>query len=300
MHRLFLICTLLILAAAGGAYAGFSSGIGRLDALAVSAEKNDRVLGERLGKLESTLLLLAADTEGIRRGQETYVETQGAEKQTLTEALRSLSDTVSLQENELSSLSQTSDISGLIARWSPFVYDITCTFENGDDESESGGSAVVEWSGAGVRFVTNRHVVETEGEGLVSCELERPGTDATFTVSAKDVTISEEHDVAYGALTETPSAMLRSQRCSSPPTIGDTVVILGFPQIGAKESVTATEGILSGFDEEYYTTSAKIEKGNSGGAAIDAKRDCFLGLPTLVFAGRIESLARILPFTSLE
>jgi hypothetical protein len=75
---------------------------------------------------------------------------------------------------------------------------------------------------------------------------------------------------------------------------------LGYPSIGAKESITATEGILSGFDEEYYTTSAKIEQGNSGGAAIHVKNDCFLGLPTLVLAGRIESLARILPITVFE
>ena len=60
-----------------------------------------------------------------------------------------------------------------------------------------------------------------------------------------------------------------------------------------------TEGIISGFDEVFYTTSAKIEKGNSGGAAVSAERDCFLGMPTLVFAGKIESIARILPALSL-
>jgi S1-C subfamily serine protease len=300
MQRLFVTCTFLILIAIGGAYAGFSSGISRINGLAASAAESDRMLTARISELESTVLLLARDTADIRSGQETYAQTQNVEKQALSQALQKLTVSVSTQGSELSTLSKTSDISSLIAAWSPFVYDITCRFDKGGVESKSSGSATVEWFEGKVRFLTNSHVVETPGEALVSCELSRPGSKETYTIPAERVLISEEHDAAYGTLAETPSAMLRSRRCGTVPTIGDGVVILGYPQIGAKESVTATEGIISGFDEEYYTTSAKIEKGNSGGAAIDVERDCFLGLPTLVFAGKIESLARILPVASLE
>jgi hypothetical protein len=69
---------------------------------------------------------------------------------------------------------------------------------------------------------------------------------------------------------------------------------LGYPSVGAREGITATDGIISGFDKPYYITSAKIERGNSGGAAIHVKNNCLLGLPTLVVAGQVESLARIL------
>jgi S1-C subfamily serine protease len=106
-------------------------------------------------------------------------------------------------------------------------------------------------------------------------------------------------DFGYGAVFASVPAMLPSQVCTEKPKIGDKVVILGYPGIGAQDSVTATEGIISGFDANYYTTSAKIEKGNSGGAAIDVERNCFLGLPTLVITGQIESLARILPVAGL-
>ena len=83
-------------------------------------------------------------------------------------------------------------------------------------------------------------------------------------------------------------------QCAENPQIGDEVVILGYPGVGSKDSVTATEGIISGFDGDFYITSAKIERGNSGGAAVHVEDNCLLGIPTLTIAGRVESLARIL------
>ncbi len=83
-------------------------------------------------------------------------------------------------------------------------------------------------------------------------------------------------------------------RCSSKPPIGEDIVILGFPAIGATQSITATNGIISGFDQKYYVTSAKIDQGNSGGAAFWVKENCYIGIPTFAFTGEIESLARIL------
>ena len=75
-------------------------------------------------------------------------------------------------------------------------------------------------------------------------------------------------------------------------------VFRGIENISRKKAtrtdVTATEGIISGFDGDYYITSAKVEHGNSGGAAILVKESCELGIPTFVQTGSIESLARIL------
>ena len=83
-------------------------------------------------------------------------------------------------------------------------------------------------------------------------------------------------------------------RCSQRPQIGEDVVVLGFPAIGATKSITATNGIVSGVDPRYYVTSAKIEQGNSGGAAFWVKENCYIGIPTFALTGEIESLARIL------
>jgi hypothetical protein len=86
------------------------------------------------------------------------------------------------------------------------------------------------------------------------------------------------------------------------------MVILGYPVYGTGAGtytsvfstieITATEGIISGMDEIYYTTSAKIDHGNSGGLAIDENNDCYIGIPTAAIEGQIESLGRILPSSS--
>lgn len=297
--RLFVTCTLLLLVALGGAYAGFQTGLSKLGALTASSKQSDAALNARLADVEAALLLLAQDTANLRAGQQTYIEQESVEKQALADALNKLDATVTAQDDTLSELSKVSDVSGLISTWSPFVYDITCELKNGSAAAKGSGSATLEWQGGTVRFITNRHVLAIDGFELQSCTLAKPSSDVEFEVPADRITVAEDLDVAYGVLAESPVAMYPSDRCAGTPTIGDTVVILGYPQIGARESITATEGIISGFDKEYYTTSAKIERGNSGGAAIDVKRGCFLGLPTLVFAGKIESLARILPVASL-
>ncbi len=82
--------------------------------------------------------------------------------------------------------------------------------------------------------------------------------------------------------------------CSRKPQIGEEIVVLGFPAIGATKSITATNGIISGVDSRYYVTSAKIEQGNSGGATFWVKESCYIGIPTFALTGEIESLARIL------
>ena len=87
--------------------------------------------------------------------------------------------------------------------------------------------------------------------------------------------------------------------CSTPPRIGDSVVILGYPAIGSDSGVTATEGIVSGIEANDYVTSAKVEHGNSGGLAVDEKNDCYIGIPTYAVSGEIESLARILDYKKI-
>ncbi len=94
-----------------------------------------------------------------------------------------------------------------------------------------------------------------------------------------------------------------SYLCKTPLDIGNPIVILGYPIYGTQirqgalspVEITATEGIISGQDSGYYTTSAKIDHGNSGGLAIDKDNNCYFGIPTWDLSGSFESLGRILP-----
>jgi len=138
------------------------------------------------------------------------------------------------------------------------------------------------------------------------------------TAHGQIVILNDKYDVAY--LTDfekydvdlVPPAFSLEDRavrgnfsCASEPNIGDPLVILGYPSYGSGAGtivsvfshleITATEGIISGKDNSYYTTSAKIEHGNSGGLAIDKNNNCYLGIPTAAFIGEVESLGRILP-----
>lgn len=105
-------------------------------------------------------------------------------------------------------------------------------------------------------------------------------------------------DAGY-LIIENPAPEIRrlaqeSAICPSKPQIGEDVVVLGFPAIGATQSITATNGIISGIDQRYYVTSAKIDHGNSGGATFWIRENCYIGIPTFALTGEIESLARIL------
>ncbi|MDE1946952.1 MAG: hypothetical protein KGI23_03725 [Patescibacteria group bacterium] len=91
--------------------------------------------------------------------------------------------------------------------------------------------------------------------------------------------------------------------CSATENSGDPILVLGYPVYGPQANFldsrpiepTVTEGIISGKDGIYYTTSAKIDHGNSGGLAIDENNDCYFGIPTWNESGSFESLGRILP-----
>lgn len=80
--------------------------------------------------------------------------------------------------------------------------------------------------------------------------------------------------------------------------LGEKLYILGYPGVGG-ETLTVTEGIVSGFEgplNEWVKTSAKMEYGSSGGVAVSEKDGCLLGMPTLIYAGSLESLANVLTY----
>ncbi len=69
------------------------------------------------------------------------------------------------------------------------------------------------------------------------------------------------------------------------PQLGSQINVIGYPGAGG-DSISLTQGIYSGtIDELYFKTDAKVNSGNSGGAAFDSSNK-FLGVPTAVSGGQ--------------
>lgn len=201
-------------------------------------------------------------------------------------------------------------LSSIIKSWRPRVAYIECTFRYSDtgqiyDYSSGSGIALKLKNNDGIAvttIVTNRHVFSDEnGYGPSKCFAKLPDNDSIYEVNNNDIKLGIGGiDWGYFHITNSDSYIknLVSQDlnwCQSRAEIGEPLIVLGYPSYGSDYSeITATEGIISGYDEKYYTTSAKIEQGNSGGVAILQKDNCYLGIPTAVKLGAFESLGRIL------
>ncbi len=194
-------------------------------------------------------------------------------------------------------------VTEVVKNWNPVVAQIICEFRYTNGvlyARQSGSGTLIAAPDGKVNLVTNKHVVsDNSGYGPTSCAVKFPNTASSYIVKLNDITLSTKGSdvatIAIPTLSKTLTNLAKSKRnyCSKVPDTGDEIVILGYPSIGGA-NVTATEGIISGYEGSYYITSAKVEHGNSGGAAINQNDNCYLGIPTFVQAGQIESLARIL------
>ncbi len=85
---------------------------------------------------------------------------------------------------------------------------------------------------------------------------------------------------------------------------GDKIEVIGFPYIGGS-TITYMSGDFSGFGGEYNKTqnyikaTVPLEYGNSGGSAYNSKGQ-FMGIPTMVVAGKLNSLSYILSINSIK
>lgn len=205
------------------------------------------------------------------------------------------------------------DLSALIKKWRPFVAYIECDFRYTD------GTFLYTSTGSGLLFpgeygtiLTNRHVISIEDKyAPYVCRIRVPDDYQTISIYGSEQEgggsvfseIGNNLDAALITVNRPTQHMINLEQKQpyplncSPPSIGDKVVILGYPAVGSKQDITATEGIISGFNGDYFITSAKVEKGNSGGIAVSVKEDCVLGIPTYAEVGSVESLARILDFS---
>jgi len=198
----------------------------------------------------------------------------------------------------------------IVDKWDDVTVRLNCRYPEGKNSYGSGvyfGPTSDINFGAGNDYVifTNSHVLEEDGKNPNSCTIiwsNGAETAISFTEQNAErnrASYFEELDAAFITLSldEVKGAInsnVEYRVCPMPPQSGEEILVLGYPRIGSNESITSTNGIISGYENNYFITSAKISKGNSGGAAVSVKNDCYFGIPTLVRADEVESLGRIL------
>ena len=208
------------------------------------------------------------------------------------------------------SQTKTYSLSSIISQWRPLIANVECQFKYSDTgrlyQKSSGSGIAIKFGNTPSAILTNKHVlIDINGYGADSCSAKL--LDSSELLTSSDIRSSTKgYDLGYIYI-NSPSDYFQNltsnfpSLCSQKPSLGDEIVVLGYPSIGSKNGLTATEGIVSGFDGNYFITSAKVEQGNSGGAAILLKDNCLLGVPTFVTLGKVESLARILDiWTAVE
>ncbi len=251
---------------------------------------------ERLASAAHELALLVNENKSVAE----RLEAEKAGRLIASEQAARAQQKLSQLEKDLSS-SRAPDISAIISQWRPRVASVKCHWDlpNGATAEDS-GSGVLMGNNPVPTVITNRHVVTYLGVTAHHCAIQFPNETIINVVYEGDIHPSPS-GVDWAKITiskaspyVTSLASNLPVRCSARASSGDSVVILGYPSIGARDDVTATEGIISGFEDDYYISSAKVERGNSGGAAIATKQNCYLGTPTYVGAGQLETLARIL------
>ena len=282
-----------------------------------SAEKSQLLSDIQQRRIEA----LTKDIDSLRK--DLGVEKKAA-SQTTAELTKKLSEaqalTVAAETQRQKELAQTtlklSDLekgviaaktyntAQIITEWRPKIAYVECDWKNSNGvvyQTQS-GSGILTWETSNhPAVVTNKHIViDQAGTPTAQCRVQFPDRDKIFAVSAAQISKSSAgYDWARIDL-ENTDASLNSlaekafNTCSETPALGTNIVILGYPGIGSQTDITATEGIISGYDNNYFITSAKVEHGNSGGAAILLQKNCYLGIPTFTKTGGLESLARIL------
>lgn len=201
-----------------------------------------------------------------------------------------------------------SRLAAVVKDWRPRVASIECRWEGLFGEEIDHGSGL--WLTSDNVVITSDHVVIAEGVRLGppvkadSCSVKLPG-GGTVTVGTEDISDWRGVEGVAAIKIKNPTADMKqvasnlNSVCKSAASSGERIVVLGYPTIGAKNDVTVTEGIISGYEDDFYITSAKIERGVSGGVAVLVDKNCYLGIPVFVRRGEIESLGRMLDSRAL-
>lgn len=276
----------------------FKKVAGNIDVLKESVVQNDVAL---LEKIE----ILSEDLETLKKAN--------AELFFSSEQIRKDAEKkITALQSQVTSTQSGLDLSSIIKDWRPFIAKIKCSWYGATTGYTTTGSGLLFKTDSKpyAHLVTNKHVVVYKDQKSKECKITFPDTKDVIDISDNVIALSTKGfdfgtiDIASQSTYIDVLANQTSSRtaCLS-ATVGEKVVILGYPSIGTKDDITATEGIISGIDGDYYITSAKVEQGNSGGAAIlvrNGGKSCYLGIPTFTNIGQIEALARILSAKVLQ
>lgn len=179
----------------------------------------------------------------------------------------------------------------------------------------SGSGTIIDSKGV---ILTNRHVVtdqsgnliQTCTVGFIKSSSEEPNFHTNGEINLAEVkhfSKTKDLDVALLVIARGPGNYSSIDISSGNTTnleLGDIVEVIGYPAIGGT-TVTYTNGVFSGFGSSgnnthnYFKTTAPLEHGNSGGAAYDSSGN-FLGIPTMVVSGTLNSLSYILKVDSIK
>jgi S1-C subfamily serine protease len=244
-------------------------------------------LAQKTELTQEQLELVGKQTRNLE--QTTRQET-GALKKSLVEL-----EQTTLAASELLAELQDSGAEFSITELQQTVFQIKCQDPNGDTRRGSG--VLVSRHGW---ILTNAHVAGIGGdsEKLSQCQALQSFQESLEPRSVYQLGpggISQSIDVALLKITSSTRNQALAQSFPFIPlgdsgkiTIGEPVFIVGFPQIG-EFTFNLTQGIISGKTGEFLKTDAKVDKGNSGGAALNQKGE-LVGLPTIAKVGEVESL----------
>lgn len=209
----------------------------------------------------------------------------------------------------ISPIAEEKSTADIVAEWQDRIAQVTCMFfENTGLVTAKGSATIVKLSdhdgSVYMTAITNRHMLVDNNYSPHGCIVGIYGKGSRIVENPTAFMLGELED--YGYINLDKASNINETRweekysyaiknCSSSNiNLGDSIVILGYPEIGTVGGLTVTRGIISGLEKNYYVTDAKIDHGNSGGAAILLKDDCYLGVPSSSTVGSIESMGRIL------
>ncbi len=272
----------------------------------------------QLGVTQRALLALQASTTAALQNETALIASESAALKQSQSGQATLKQSLQSFQNSTEA-AQKSFVTNVNAV-APSVVELVC---NSDDKGDlQQGSGVLYYSGLAKEpyFVqTNLHVVTSQDNSTSSCSIivypdyTNPSSYFVYQSTGLQVPIGGA-DIAFiaptlvadqhaGTLADLTKYSLNSGKISfcQNDVVGDHLSVLGYPAVGG-QTLTVTDGIISGFETDsgfqFIKTSAKIDKGNSGGIAIEDS-GCVLGIPTYIEADANGSIGRILDLGSI-
>lgn len=214
---------------------------------------------------------------------------------------------------EKESASDFSELSFDLRKELAAVVVVACPIDYSDGWNLGSGTIISE---EGV-ILTNYHVIKDTTQyyctiGITNDLSKEPEyifyADYIFSIEGNEFTIFDEKlDVALLQIVEVESGYQFPKKFPAISKIGssdklninDKIYVVGYPSFGGG-TITFTEGVMSGrLGDDLIKTSAKIDSGNSGGAAFNNKGE-LIGIPTLIGEGMVEGLGYVVGIDSVK